>query len=82
MTGGTSESPFPFAVIGSVAVLGGIVCCLGLKLLGGAILFGGVATTVGLSTGLVTFLVGGIGGLVVALLVFGYRRAGDAEIPL
>ena len=78
----TSDSRFPAAGIGSVAVLGGIVCCMGLKLLGGAILFSGIATVVGLSTGLVTFLVGGVGGLIVALLVLGYRRAGDEISPL
>ena len=78
----TSDSRFSVAGIGSVAVLGGIVCCMGLKLLGGAILFSGIATVVGLSTGLVTFLVGGVGGLIVALLVLGYRRAGDGSSPL
>lgn len=45
-----SESRFPVAGIGSVAVLGEIVCCMGLKLLGGAILFSGFAAMVGLST--------------------------------
>jgi len=78
----TSDSRFSVAGIGSVAVLGGIVRCTGLKLLGGAILFSGIATVVGLSTGLVTFLVGGVGGLIVALLVLGYRRAGDEIAPL
>ena len=55
---------------------------MGLKLLGGAILFSGIATVVGVSTGLMTFLVGGVGGLIVALLVLGYRRAGDETSPL
>jgi len=61
----TSESWFPATGIGSVAVLGGIVCCMELKLLGGAVVFSGVAAMVGLSTGLVAFLVGGVGGMIV-----------------
>lgn len=75
----SSDSRVPAAGFGSVAVLGGVVCCMGLKLLGGAILFSGIAAMVGLSTGLVTFLVGGVGGLIVALLVLGYRQAGDGS---
>ncbi len=82
MFDGSSDSRVPAAGLGSVAVLGGVVCCMGLKLLGGAVLFSGIAAVVGLSTGLVTFLVGGIGGLLVAGLLLGYRRAGDGGLPL
>jgi hypothetical protein len=78
----TSDSRFSVAGIGSVAILGGIVRCMGLKLLGGAILFSGIASGAGLSTGLVTFLVGGVGGLIVALLVLGYQRVGEGSSPL
>lgn len=47
--------------VGGLAVLGGVACCVGLKLIGGAILFSGLAATTGLTTGQTTFVVGGGG---------------------
>lgn len=82
MTDGPSDSPLPFAGVGGMAVIGGVVCCVGLKLVGGAILFGGLATTIGLTTDQTTFVVGGVGGLVLAGLVLGYRQFGSGEFPV
>lgn len=59
--------------IGGTAVIGGVGCCMGLKLVGGAVLFGGLAATIGLSTEQITFVVGGGGGLLLAVLRFSYR---------
>lgn len=57
------------------AGLGGVVvCCFGLELLGGTAVLGGLATAVGLSTGLTYLAVTGLGGLVAALVMLGYRR--------
>ncbi|MFB6206601.1 MAG: hypothetical protein ABEJ05_08775 [Haloglomus sp.] len=70
----TSDSVLSFPGVGSITVLGGVICCMGLKLIGGAALFGGLAATVGLSTGLVTFLVGGVGGMLLAVIALRSRR--------
>lgn len=59
----------------SYAGLGGLaVCCLAIELLGGAAILGGLAAIVGLSTGLTYLVIVGIGGIVAALLVLGYRQ--------
>jgi hypothetical protein len=76
MSDETDDTLLPFAGLGSVAVVGGVVCCMGLKLIGGAALFGGLAATVGLTTDITTFVVGAIGGLLLAAFVVGYRRSG------
>lgn len=81
MTDDGSDSLLPFAGAGGFAVLAGVVCCLGLKLVGGAVLFGGIAATIGLTTDQTTFVVGGVGGLLLAVLVLGYRRFGPRGSP-
>lgn len=75
MADDTSDSLLPFASLGSIAIVGGVVCCMGLKVIGGAALFGGLAAMIGLSTDITTFVVGTVGGLVLAVLLSGYRRA-------
>jgi len=79
MSDETDDSRLPFAGLGSVAVVGGVICCMGLKMIGGAALFGGLAATVGLTTDITTFVVGAIGGLTLAAFVVGYRRS-DVDI--
>lgn len=62
------------------AGFGGVaVCCLGIELLGGAVILGGLAATIGLSTGLTYLVVAGIGGLLAALLALGYRQFGGTS---
>lgn len=73
MSDDTLGSLLPSTVLGGIAVVAGVGCCLGLKLIGGAVLFGGLATAGGLSIDQTTFLVGGISGLLVAGLAFRYR---------
>lgn len=70
-----SESWLPFTGVGGIAVVSGVICCLGLKLVGGAVLFGGLAATIGLSTDQTTFLVGGVGGLVLTVFVLSYLKS-------
>lgn len=77
MADDTSESWLPFTGVGGIAVVSGVVCCMGLKLIGGAVLFGGLAATVGLSTDQTMFLVGGVSGLLLAALVLSYRKFGE-----
>lgn len=74
MADDTTESWLSFTGIGSIVAVSGIICCMGLKLVGGAVLFGGLATTIGLTTDQATFLVGGVGGLLFAVLVLSYRK--------
>jgi hypothetical protein len=71
----------PYGGVGGLAVIGGVACCVGLKLVGGAILFSGLATTIGLTTGQTTFVVGGAAGLLFAVFVLRYRHADPAESP-
>lgn len=74
MANDESESLLTYAGFGGVAA-----CCLGIELLGGAALLGGLAATVGLSTGLTYLIIAGIGGIVAALLVLGYRQLGGTN---
>lgn len=74
------ESLLQFSGIGGIAVIGGIVCCIGLKLVGGAVLFGGLAAAIGLTTDQTTFLLGGVGGLVLGGLVLSYRKFGTVAV--
>lgn len=75
--GGTSDSVVPYAGVGGIAV-----CCLGLELLGGAAILGGLATTIGLSTGLTYLAVVGISGLMAVVIAFGYRQFGGVSNSL
>ncbi len=75
MSDDTFRSLFPSTILGGIAVVSGVICCLGLKLIGGAVLFGGLATAIGLSTDQTTFLVGGISGLLLAGFAFRYRES-------
>lgn len=74
MPEGSSDSLLQFSGIGGIAVISGAVCCIGLKVVGGAVLFGGLAATVGITTDQTTFLVGGLGGLILAGLIIIYRK--------
>lgn len=69
-----SESLLAYAGVGGAAI-----CCLGIELLGGAVILGGLAATVGLSTGLTYLVVTGLGGLLVAVAALGYRQIGGAN---
>lgn len=62
MSDESSESLIPFASVGGVAVLGAVACCVGLKAIGGVILFSGLAATISLTTDQTTF----VGGLLFA----------------
>ncbi len=77
MSDDASGSLTPIGGAGGLAVVGGVVCCMGLKLLGGAVLFSGLAAAVGITTDQMTFLVGGVGGLFLAAFLLGYRRVDD-----
>lgn len=79
MSDDTLRSLLPSTILGGIAVVSGVVCCLGLKLVGGAVVFGGIATAVGLTTDQMTFLVGGVGGLLLAGLAF--RRGESVSRP-
>lgn len=72
MTG--DESLLPSAGIGGV-----VICCVTLELLGGAAILGGLAAMVGLSTSLTYLAFIGGGGLVMVLLVLGYRQFGGTS---
>jgi hypothetical protein len=78
MTEDTSDVSSRFAGLGGLALVGGVVCCMGLKPAGGAVLFGGVAATLGITTDQTTFVAGGVGGLLLGLALLGYRRSIDA----
>ncbi|MFB6253975.1 MAG: hypothetical protein ABEI06_05150 [Halobacteriaceae archaeon] len=75
MSDNTLKSLLKSSGLGGVTIASGIVCCMGLKLLGGAVLFSGIATMIGLSTDQTVFLVGGIGGLLLAVMGFAYRKS-------
>lgn len=67
------------AELAAYAGLGGVVaCCAVIELLGGAVILGGLAAFLGLSTSNTYLSVAGVGGLVAALAVVGYRRVRDA----
>jgi len=74
MADSTSDSLFSFTSVGGLALVGGVVCCMGLKLVGGAVLFGGVAAIFGITADQMTFVVGGFTGLLLGVVLFGYRR--------
>jgi hypothetical protein len=74
MTGDeASDSVLPYAGLG-----GAVVCCLGIEVLGGAVILGGLAAAVGLSTGLTYLLIAGVGGVLAVLLATGYRQVRGA----
>ncbi|MFC6616222.1 hypothetical protein ACFQAS_15050 [Halopenitus salinus] len=66
---GDAESWLPYAGVGGV-----VACCLGLELLGGAVVVGGLAATIGLSTGVTYLAVVGLGGLVALFVAAGYQH--------
>lgn len=72
----TSDSVSRFSGIGGLAVISGVVCCIGLKVLGGAVLFGGLAATLGITTDQTTFLLGSLGGVILAGFVLTRRKFG------
>lgn len=61
----SSSSFKPFTGVGFTALATGVICCMGLKVLGAAALFGGIAAAIGFSIDVVTFLIGGLAGLVI-----------------
>ncbi|ELZ21144.1 hypothetical protein C475_19348 [Halosimplex carlsbadense 2-9-1] len=69
-----TDSWLPYAGIGGV-----VVCCLGLEVLGGAVVLGGLATTIGLSTGLTYLVVLGLAGLLALGLAAGYHHIGEVN---
>jgi len=73
MSGDTFESLSQLTGVGGIAVVSGVICCMGLKLIGGAVLFGGLGAAIGISADQTTFLVGGVGGLLLATLLHQYR---------
>ncbi len=76
----SSDSLRQVSGLGGLAVVSGVLCCIGLKIVGGAVLFGGLAATVGITTDQTTFLVGGLGGVVLAGLVLTYRNSDVLEL--
>ncbi|WP_255152804.1 hypothetical protein [Halorarius halobius] len=69
-----ADSWLPYAGVGGV-----VACCLGLEVLGGAVVVGGLATTIGLSMGVTYLAVVGLGGLVALGLAAGYHHIGEAN---
>lgn len=69
-----ADSWLPYAGVGGL-----IACCLGLELLGGAVVLGSLAATIGLSTGVTYLAVVGLGGLVALGLAAGYHHIGEAN---
>lgn len=63
------ESWLPYAGIGGVTL-----CCLGLELLGGAVILSGLTAIFGVSTGVMYVVIVSVGGLLAVLLVASYRR--------
>lgn len=77
MSGDTFESLSQLTGVGSMAVVSGVICCLGLKLIGGAVLFGGLGALIGISADQTTFLLGGAAGLLLAIVLHQYRDLSD-----
>lgn len=71
---GDADSWLPYAGVGGL-----VACCLGLELLGGAVVLGGLAATIGLSTGLTYLAVVGLGGLVALGLAAVYHHIGEVN---
>lgn len=71
---GDADSWLPYAGVGGL-----VACCLGLELLGGAVVLGGLAATIGLSTGLTYLAVVGLVGLVALGLAAGYHHIGEVN---
>lgn len=69
---GSSEGA---SLVAYAGVGGALACCAVIELLGGAVILGGLATVLGLSTGLTYLAIAGLGGLVAAGAALGYRRA-------
>lgn len=63
----------PVSGVGFTALTAGVICCMGLKVLGAAALFGGLAATIGFSIDVVTFLIGGLAGLVFGVVWLRYQ---------
>lgn len=57
----------PFSGVGFTALTAGVICCMGLKVLGATAVFGGLAATIGFSIDVVTFLIGSVSGLVIGV---------------
>lgn len=68
MVDDASDSITPFTGVGVTALTAGVICCVGLKVLGAAALFGGLAAAIGFSVDVVTFLAGGLAGLVLGIV--------------
>ncbi len=69
-----ADSWLPYAGVG-----GAVACCLGIEVLGGAVVLGGLATTIGLSTGVTYLAVVGLGGLVALGIAAGYHHLGEVN---
>ena len=69
-----ADSWLPYAGVGGL-----VACCLGLELLGGAVVLGGLAATIGLSTGVTYLAVVGLGGLIALLFAAGYHHIGEVN---
>lgn len=67
-----TESWLPYAGVGGITI-----CCLGLELLGGTATLSGLAATVGLSSGLTSATVVGLGGLLATVFAAGYQYTGE-----
>lgn len=80
MSDDVNDSQHAYASIGSSALIGGVACCLGIKLLGGIAILGGLGAPLGLSTGLMFFIIGGVVGVALAILGIAYRRS-DFDLP-
>lgn len=76
----SSDSLLQASGIGGLAVVSGVICCIGLKVVGGAVLFGGLAATVGITTDQTTFIVGGLSGFLLAGIVLTYRNFDFLEV--
>jgi hypothetical protein len=67
-----ADSQLPYVGVGGV-----VACCLGLEVLGGAVVLGGLAAKIGLSTGVTYLMVVGLGGLVALGVAVGYHHVGE-----
>ena len=73
-----AEDGSPRPILAYAGLGGAVVCCLGIELLGGVVIFSGLAATIGFSTGLTYLVIAGGGGVLAALLAVGFRRVRDA----